>query len=640
MLQTQMTAPQQSARWMGGLNRLIGVTGGGVSAVDGASKADKTLATDRPTNRLRDRESRRGRVGGLAEAWRASRAGLLVVAILTLFANLLKLAVPLYIFQLLDRVIASRSVDTLLVLTGITVFAVLSAALIEYVRRWLLGRWGVWIEARFARALFVSSMQRNRTRGPSRALGDLSELRQFVSSSSATAWLDVVFAPAFLFVVYLIHPLLALVILTSMSIILALGLANEVLTRRSREAARAAKGESRDWLETAVRHHETVYTLNLVDRVAKRWHNVSRSRLEENLSTKLSGIAFADAMRFTEIIQRIVCYGLGIWLALADSLTVGGVIAAAVLGRIASSSVRRAMASWRNLALARKAYARVARRLSNTSDTPAAIRDKTKPLALTINKVTHRHRDGERPVFRNLTVRLEPGQMACIIGPSGSGKSTLARLIAGAILPDRGRIRLGELDIHRLAPKERQSFVGYQEQDVSLLGASISDNIGGLVKARQEDIVAAAKRASVHNVVMALPQGYETLIDPETPELAVGERKRIGLARAFFGNPRLIVLDEPEANLDDRVIERLSKSLAAMCAEGAVVIALSQSDTFVDIADKVITLSRGSRVNVFETRADYLAAKQPNNNSEDCVDTSKDSRESSPAETETEPVAG
>lgn len=476
-------------------------------------------------------------------------------------------------------------------------------------------------------------MQRNRSKGPSRALSDLSELRQFVSSSSATAWLDVAFAPAFLLVVYLIHPLLALVILTSMSIILALGLANEVLTRRSREAARAAKYESRDWLETAVRHHETVYTLNIVDRVAKRWQSVSRSRLEENLSTKLRGIAFADTMRFTESIQRIVCYGLGVWLALAGGLTVGGVIAAAVLGRIASSSVRRAMSSWRHLSLARKAYARTARRLSRTKTAPAAIRDKGKPLALKINKMTHRHRDGERPVFRNLSFKLEPGQMACVLGPSGSGKSTLARLIAGALLPERGRIQLGELDIHRLAPKERQRFVGYQEQDVCLFRARISDNIGGLIKARQEDIVTAAKRASVHNVVMALPQGYETLIDPEAPELAVGESKRIGLARAFFGNPRLIVLDEPEANLDDRVIERLAKSLAAMRAEGAVVIALSQSDTFVDIADKVITLSRGSRVNVFENRADYLAASQP-------TDRSKDNLVSSKAKTENEPIAG
>jgi ATP-binding cassette, subfamily C, type I secretion system permease/ATPase len=572
------------------------------------SQAQSPASPATPKKRKR---RRRGRLGGasarsLQDAWSLSRPGLAVVFLLTLFANVLKLAIPLYIFQILDRVISSRSVDTLVMLTVMTIIAVVFAVMIEYVRRWLLIRWGAWIEDHFGKQLFVSSIGPGKKRGPSQALRDLADIRQFVSSNAAPAWLDVVFAPAFVLVVYLIHPILAGVVVFSMTLMLVLGLANEWMTRRSRAAARAYKNESRDWIEAAEHNLETVSSLNIADRVAERWQQGSKNRISENLSTKLRGIAVGDCMRLVENCQRIACYCLGIWLALAGSLSVGGVIAAAVLGRIGSSLVRRAMASWRQLHLTRAAYKRVARRLSKTSGASGAIRDNDKPLALVVNGLTHRYREGARPVLRDLNLQLAPGEVLCVLGPSGSGKSTFARLVAGAIGPSSGAIRLGELEISRFQANERQQLIGYQEQDVKLFQASISENISGLRPGRSKAVVAAAKMAAIHNFIMALPSGYETEIGTADAAMAVGERKRLGLARAFFGRPKLIILDEPEANLDGRVLERLAKSIATARDWGAAVVVISQADTFVPLADKVILLGKSSsRARVFDSQDAY-----------------------------------
>ncbi|MDX2290301.1 MAG: ATP-binding cassette domain-containing protein [Hyphomicrobiaceae bacterium] len=560
----------------------------------------------RPARRPRSTSAeRRPSTDPLRDAWRRSRPGLYVVGLLTVFINVLKLAIPLYIFQLLDRVIASRSVDTLLLLTAITAFAIIVGALIEYVRRWMLVRWGAWIEERFGRRMFLASLARPRARGPGQALADLAELRQFVSSSSATAWLDVWFAPAFVLIVYLIHPLLALVVVCGIGVMIGLGYVSELLNRGSRESARAGKQTSGDWLTTADRNPEAVAALNVASHVVSRWREGARRRLGENLTTRLRVIAIADAMRFVESATRVGCYGLGVWLVLAGELSVGGVIAAAVLGRVGSSEMRRAMASWRDVALARAAYARVARRLSRAAPGGKAVRDAGKPLRLSVAALTLKHKGDARAVLRDLSVVVEPGQVLAVIGASGTGKSSLARMIAGAQAPTSGSIRLGDLDIARYRPQERAKLIGYLEQQVTLFAASIAENIAGLGRTREKALVEAAKLAGLHEAIMAWPRGYETAIDPAAATLSAGEIRRIGLARAFHDRPRLIVLDEPEANLDAKIVRRIARSIAAARERGAVVIVTSQSDTFVPVADKVLVLSQSSRAKLFESTDSY-----------------------------------
>lgn len=547
--------------------------------------------TETADNKVR-RTATRPRSLAIQDAWRRSRTGIVIVLLLTSFLNVLKLTLPLYIFQLLDRVIASRSVDTLLLLSAITVFAMLAASLAEFLRRAMLGHWATWIVEHFGRQLFLGSIDRRRARRPGKALDDLSTASGFVSSSALSSWLDALFAPAFLLIVYLIHPLLAGIVFTGMLVMLSLGVANEMLTRPIRAEMRKARRRSESWLSAAEQQLETVSGLSIGERIADRWHaSIARRGAEQRIS-RTTAAAIGEAMRFSEAAQRIACYGVGVWLAIDGALSVGGIIAGAVLGRIGTSAVRRAMAHWRDLGLANRAYKRIKRRLDARRAQTNAVRDPDAKLSLHLDQVTFTHSAWSQPLFRQLELKIEPGELLCIIGPSGSGKTTLARLIAGVAEPTMGTIRLGGLDITRFSSSERQGLLGYLPQAIGLIDGTIAENIASLRGLDGRKIVEAARLAGIHDVIEALPQGYETRIGSQKSPLSGGELRRLALARAIFGKPRLIVLDEPETNLDPDLVEHLVRSIEVLRASGSAVVVTSQLTLLSRMASVSILLSR------------------------------------------------
>ncbi len=554
---------------------------------------------------IKTQSSRRNKA--LAEIWQRSRSGFIVLAVLTVFSNVLKLSVPIYILQVLDRVISSRSVDTLIMLSLIAAFAILVAIVIDFTRRWMLVRWSVHLEDRLSADLFKYGFQRKRPRAPARALWDVGEVSSFTSSGGAIAWLDVGFVPVFLLVVFVIEPTLAALVAAGMVLMVAIGYIGEISTRSSREGAKVAKAITSDWALAASGNPQSVAALNVSSRIARRWHKSARLRNEENTTTRLFVIGVADSLRLIENLVRVGCYLLGIWLVIAGSLTVGSVIAAAIIGRIANSTLRKAMANWRDLALATSALKRTTRRLSQIETRQPVIRDRKAKLSLTFEGVTVRNRGQARAVVRDLSFTLEPGTILNVIGPSGSGKTTLAKLAVGAAIPSSGSVRLGEVDVNRYLENERENLIGFLDQGHVLFRTSILENITGLRRAKEADAVAAAKQANLHEIVMRLPEGYQTRIDPSDTSMSMGELKRITMARAFFGTPRLIVLDEPEANLDELTVRRISKSILAHRELGATIIVTSQTDTFVNLADRVLLLGPTSRTYLFDSREAYRA---------------------------------
>ena len=541
------------------------------------------------------------RAADLRAAWRQSLPGLLVVVLLSFFISVMQLAIPVFIFQLFDRVIASRSVETLLMLAAITVLAVIAAAVAEIVRRWMLMRWGGWIERRFGRRLLLVSLQNATQRRPGASLRDLGTLRQFVSGSAATAWLDVIWTPAFLLVVYLIHPLIALILATGILVMAALGTLSELLTRSARNAATRATEDRGDWLATAERRAETIGSLKLGENLADRWDRSCAERIAENLSTRWYGLASAETMRLIENFIRIGSYGVGLWLVLKGELSVGGAIAASLLARVVSSMVRHAMASWQKLASARSAYLRISTQLADGSVALPLVLDWVALLPLTIEDLGHRYAGQENSVFRNLSLSLQPGEVLTVIGPSGSGKSTFSRILVGYLKPRSGVVRLGDAEITHYAPEAVSRYLGYLQQEVQLFRGTIGENIAGLGPEDFELVVEAAKLAGIHEVLTRLPLGYETRIEDESDTLSVGARKRIGLARALYNRPRLIVLDEPASNLDEAFCETLKQAIIACSGRGAIVVVTSHSDTFVDIANKAVLLDHSGRTRVYET---------------------------------------
>jgi PrtD family type I secretion system ABC transporter len=525
--------------------------------------------------------------------WRAARAGLAVTLLLTAFIAVLKLTLPLYIFHLLDRVIASRNIDTLLLLTLIAVFGVLMAAIAEFIRRTMLRDFAGWIESQIGKRLFQLGVSGASKGGPARALERLDDVTQFVAGPGSTTWLDVLFAPAFLLIVWLIHPNLAAIVAIGMVLIVGLAVAADRLTRPRRAEARRARLRGESWVTAANLSPETVSGLNLGERIAQRWsNNAARERREQMGSRMLLG-ALGEASRLTEVLQRIACYGLGVWLAINGQMTVGGIIAAAVLGRLGTSSVRRAVGNWRQLRLALRSWRRICRLLDTTPAASPALRDPDSPRPLVIDQVTLRYAGQPSPIVSQLDVVVRPGEILAIVGPSGAGKSSLARMITGVAAPTSGAVRLGDIDVMRLTERERGQDIGYLPQHVSLFAATVTENIASLRRSSDRDVVEATRLAEVHDRIMRLPDGYETRLAPSQTLLAGGEIRRLGLARALHGKPRLIVLDEPESHLDDALVDKLMASLDVCRQWGAIVVVTAQTMRLTAIADQVVVLAKG-----------------------------------------------
>lgn len=344
------------------------------------------------------------------------------------------------------------------------------------------------------------------------------------------------------------------------------------------------------WLATANDNRQTVAGLNVGEKLASRWFRSATSRTRERLSFRVTGAGLTETMRLCEALQRVACYAVGVWLAVNGEMSVGGIIAGAVLGRLGTSSVRRAMAHWRQLALSRRAYGRICRQLDQSRRRETGLHDADALPALTLDRLTFAYAGATEPLLDGLSLSVPPGQILGVIGPSGSGKSTLARLIAGVQAPAGGAVRFGSLEIGRFSEADRRALLGFLPQDVVLFNASIAENIASLQKTDAEAIMEAAKLAGIHDVIMRLPEGYETRVSPRQIALAGGEVRRLGLARALFARPRLIVLDEPEANLDDDLIEKLLNALRDCRSWGSVVVVMSQSQRLSAVFDRVLTL--------------------------------------------------
>ncbi|WP_299616664.1 type I secretion system permease/ATPase [Pelagibius sp.] len=534
--------------------------------------------------------------------WRESWSGLISIFLFSIFVNIARLAVPLFVLQILDRVISSRSMVTLIMLASITLCVAGAGLLLDIVRQRMFVRWGAWIERRLGRSLFHAGMlgeTRGRAATPSKSLKDLATLRSFVGSSAVTAWLDVIWAPVFVLVVALVHPYLGIVLAVALAFLLAFGFLHETLTRDPRDAvSRAREGES-EWIAAAERNAETIGSLSMAGNLAERWERDATTRHDESYRSRSNAISTMAAMRFCRRALRIIGLSVGVWLVIGGELTVGAIIAASILSRSAYSMVERAMLRWRNLVGARLAYRRIKDAMEQlTVDKPSMQADDA-PKMLQFDDVGHRYPYHRRSVFGRITLTIMPGQIVSVIGPSASGKTTFSRLVTGVMRPRFGAIRLGEVDITRLQAHELAQSVGYLPQEVVLFRGSVRENIARMGDGDFEQVVEAARLANIHDKILKLAKGYDTEIDDSTQILSGSERKAVALARAFYGAPDLVVLDEPEANLDREARRALGRAIKTLSERGTIVIFTALTRASGRIADKVL-LFADARVKLVE----------------------------------------
>jgi ATP-binding cassette, subfamily C, bacterial exporter for protease/lipase len=535
----------------------------------------------------------------LRTAWRRSRGGLLVLIVFTAFVNLLRLSVPLYILQVMDRVIASRSVETLIMLTALTVAAVAAGSALDIVRRRMLVRWSSWVEATLSPELMFRSLSEgiSSRSASSNALYDISRIQSFISRS-LVSWLDVLWAPIFFIGIFLVHPLLGWVAVIGMLIIIAFGIMKEIVSRAPRHASRVVGREASGVVAASERQRESVGALSMAATLTNRWQQTVAERSSERERVAGRAILFTRLMSSTGRVTRVAVIGVGVWLILLNVQTFGGVFAARIMTGIGLRLVTRAVGSWRGLVEAIDAYRRTRDRLLIDHNFEASSHPDLATRPLVIDSISFRHSGQRTDVFRRLTFELGTGELLVVSGAAATGKTTLCRLVAGVLAPKYGQVRLGDTRIDRLPNNLRGSLVGYVTQETELFEGTVRENISRLEECEFVDVVAAAQLAEIHEMILQLPDGYDTPLDLHTIALSGSQRKRIALARAFFRSPRLIVMDEPYANLDGTSRRAVEKAIKSMKEQGTTFIVTQsiKSIPLMKLADKFLTLGAASPV--------------------------------------------
>lgn len=521
------------------------------------------------------------------------REGLVAVGLISTAVNLLMLTVPIYMLQVYDRVLPGSSVETLVYLTLIAAGALAAMAVLDVLRSRIMVRIGIWIDRMLSPALFERGIE-NTLRGvPYRteALRDLATIRAYLGAVGLMALFDAPWLPIYLLLIFLLHPTLGLLATFGAAVLIALAVANHILTSGKVNQANMASAIGYQNAEMAFRNAEVIEAMGMTPALTRRWNEVNGDvlQLQETVSDT-SGLinAWTKSIR---LFLQVAVLGLGAWLVLKQELTAGGIIAASIIMSRALAPVEQAIGTWRITTNARDAWNRLSKLLQMPPLYPATMPLPRPKGHLIVTRVTYA--PSEHPVLRDISFSLDPGEALGIVGPSAAGKSTLARLIIGLAKPQYGSIRLDGADVFAWSRDNFGSYVGYLPQEVELLGGTIRDNIARMDGGEPSDVIAAAAGAGVHDMIMRLPRGYDTQIGESGVLLSGGQRQRIGLARAIYRRPALVVLDEPNANLDGEGELALTRTIADMKANGSIIVVITHRPMLVAQFDKVLALRKG-----------------------------------------------
>ncbi len=527
-----------------------------------------------------------------------AREALLWAIVFSLATNALLLVLPFYCIQVFDRVITSGSVETLVGLTAIAVVALAFSAAFDAIRGRILTRFAVTFEHYVAPRVLEASIFRSGAdeAGP-QDLVRVRELRNFLSSGMVSTLLDAPFLPAFLLILYLIHPWFGVLTLIGSAILLALAFLSAGISRAEVAQASGAALRTQSLLDSIVKHARLVRAMGWSRGAIREFLRINDAALAPVVRATEQVAAIAAIARALRMILQIAAIGLGAWLVLQNELLPGGMIAGSILISRTLQPVESLLSAWRALTSAQDAWAHVGAVLAASSLRRRHTRLPAPTGALEVSRVTYQVPGAKRPVLQGISFASRPGEIVVVIGPTGAGKSTLLRMLAALEQPTAGTVRLDGASLDNWDPNLFGQFVGYLPQDVELLGGTVAEAIAGFDdQARDEDIVAAAMLANAHEMILSLPQAYQTEIGRDGGRLSGGQRQRIGLARAFYGQRTLMLLDEPNSNLDPEGEEALCAAVRAAQQRGATFVIVTHRPRLLTIADSVLFLRDGKQI--------------------------------------------
>lgn len=546
------------------------------------------------------------RTSELSQALNDCWSCFLVVFLFSVVTNLLMLAFPIYMLQVYDRVLTTGHTNTLVMLTLIVGGALLLMAGIEGLRSILSLRIGGWLTNRLGGVLLNSSIRSRLSGQPSTSnvISDLSVVRNFISTQGLTFFCDAPWVPIYVAIIWLIHPWLGGVALVAAILLLLLSILNDAATRGLLLQASDSNFRAMRDSDATLRNAEVVMSMGMMPALAGRWQGRHEVVLEYLRRAGERSALIVALTKFIRLFSQVSILGLGALLVIRSEFTAGGMIACSILLGRALAPVEMAMGAWKNFTQARMAFGRLKKQLEDyptpkrrVSLPPPAGRLSVNGLSYTLNS---------RRILDDVSFEIEPGDALAIIGPSAAGKSTLCRLLVGLSVSREGEIRIDDSAIEHWNPEELGPHIGFLPQNVELFAGTIKENIARMTCGDDAGVIRAAKLAHAHGMIQRMPDGYDTEIGDGGLGLSGGQRQRIGLARAVFGDPKLVVLDEPNANLDQAGEAALSAAIKELKEANASIVMVGHRPSTLSEATKILLL-RDGRVQCFGPRDEVLA---------------------------------
>lgn len=538
------------------------------------------------------------------------RREFLVVGVFSMVANVLMLSPTLYMLQVYDRVMSSRSEMTLLAMSLITLFLFCMMAFAEWMRSRVLVRSGVRLDALLGTRVFNASFEANLAPSgvsPARAFGDLIQIRQFLTGNGILAFFDTPWTPVYMAVLFILHPMLGFLSLFFAAVQGALAWFGHRTTVAPAEEASKAGSEATSYLQGKLRNAEVLEPMGMVHNLRPHWaKRHAHAQQLQGRSQALTHRIMAWS-KFIRYAQQSLALGAGALLVIDGQLSPGGMIAANVLMSRALAPIDMLVGAWRGFISARGAFGRLEALLGAHPERDPALSRVAPQGALTLRDVVAVAPGRAEPILKGVNVAVSPGTVTVVLGPSGSGKSTLARCMVGIWPGISGEVLLDGLPIGGWDRNELGPYLGYLPQDIELFEGSIAENIARFGEVSPEKVIAAARSAGLHEMILRFPKGYDTPIGEAGNLLSGGQRQRIGLARAVYGDPVLVVLDEPNANLDDVGEAALVRTVQELKAKGRTVFLITHRPGIVAVADRLLILRKGM-VQADGPRDEVLAA--------------------------------
>jgi ATP-binding cassette subfamily C protein/ATP-binding cassette subfamily C protein EexD len=551
----------------------------------------------------------RSRGSELARAVIACRRHLLVAAAFSLGLNLLYLSVPLYSLQVYDRILPSSSVSTLVMLTFAAMVALAVLAALDSLRARILARSGVRLERNVAPRLLDMVIERALALGPNergQGLRDLELLRVSLSGPAILALFDLPWLPVYLIALFMVDITLGGFALVCGAVMLGLAIAQNSLMRGPLARAQEAAVSNSAFTEACLRNAEAVRALGMFPEVLKRWERDRVEMVRAQLEGSDRGAVVSSAIKFVRLLAQILILGVAAYLAIHQTVSPGAIFASAILMARAIQPVEQVVGLWKQVTEAHAAFARINALFTSHPARQEALELPRPQGSVSAEQAAFVPPGGARPVMQGLNFRLQPGEAMGIIGPTAAGKSTVARLVVGLYPPSAGEVRIDGAAAFTWARGSLGRHVGYLPQDIELFSGTVAENIARFRTLEDEEVIAAARLAGVHEIILGLPRGYETVIGPHGASLSGGQRQLIGLARAIYGTPSVVVLDEPNANLDNAGEAKLVDCLQKLKRAGSTTVTISHRMNLLHVMDRILVLQDG-RMAGFGPRGEVLA---------------------------------